>query len=96
MIERPEFIKPVRVVGMIVCIEDCINFTDVFPQRLLPQTDPHTIADGLRTGLGALTWPVLRDRVDVDAMRAVAGERLERLDADLQRGGRLGSPGRPR
>ena len=32
--------------------------------RLLPQTAPETVADGLRTGLGALTWPVVRDLVD--------------------------------
>lgn len=31
---------------------------------LLPQTDPRTIADGLRTGLGRLTWPILRDHVE--------------------------------
>lgn len=31
---------------------------------LMPQTDPHTIADGLLTSLGDLTWPVLRDRVE--------------------------------
>jgi threonine dehydratase len=31
---------------------------------LLPQTNPHTIADGLRTSLGELTWPVLRDGVE--------------------------------
>ncbi len=30
---------------------------------LLPQTAPATIADGLRTSLGALTWPVVRDVV---------------------------------
>jgi len=30
---------------------------------LVPQTDPHTIADGLRTSLGSLTWPVVRDVV---------------------------------
>jgi len=29
----------------------------------VPQTDPHTIADGLRTSLGTLTWPVVRDVV---------------------------------
>ena len=29
----------------------------------LPQLDPQTVADGLRTGLGELTWPVLRDVV---------------------------------
>jgi threonine dehydratase/serine racemase len=32
--------------------------------RLVPQTAPRTVADGLRTSLGELTWPVLRDRVE--------------------------------
>jgi len=32
--------------------------------RRLPQDDPHTVADGLRTGLGELTWPVVRDHVE--------------------------------
>ena len=32
--------------------------------QLLPQTGPRTIADGLLTSLGDLTWPVLRDRVE--------------------------------
>ena len=31
--------------------------------RLIAQSAPQTIADGLRTSLGALTWPVIRDRV---------------------------------
>jgi threonine dehydratase/serine racemase len=31
---------------------------------LIPQTGPKTIADGLLTSLGELTWPVLRDQVD--------------------------------
>jgi threonine dehydratase/serine racemase len=31
---------------------------------LVPQTAPKTIADGLVTSLGALTWPVVRDLVD--------------------------------
>jgi threonine dehydratase len=31
---------------------------------LLPQTGPRTVADGLLTSLGDLTWPVLRDRVE--------------------------------
>jgi threonine dehydratase len=30
---------------------------------LVPQTGTHTVADGLRTSLGALTWPVVRDVV---------------------------------
>jgi threonine dehydratase len=31
---------------------------------LIPQTAPHTIADGLLTGLGQLTWPIIRDHVE--------------------------------
>jgi threonine dehydratase/serine racemase len=30
----------------------------------LPQTDPRTVADGLRTSLGDLTWPIVRDHVE--------------------------------
>ncbi len=30
----------------------------------LPQASPRTIADGLLTSLGALTWPVLRDAIE--------------------------------
>ncbi len=32
---------------------------------LQPQLDPRTIADGLRTSLGSLAWPILRERVEV-------------------------------
>ncbi|MCS7044751.1 MAG: pyridoxal-phosphate dependent enzyme [Gemmataceae bacterium] len=32
--------------------------------KLLPQTNPQTIADGLLTSLGELTWPVVRDQVE--------------------------------
>jgi len=32
-------------------------------KRLIPQTGPRTVADGLRTSLGNLTWPVVRDLV---------------------------------
>jgi threonine dehydratase/serine racemase len=32
--------------------------------KLIPQTGPRTIADGLLTSLGELTWPLLRDRVE--------------------------------
>ena len=32
--------------------------------RLIPQTSPQTIADGLLTSLGELTWPVIREEVD--------------------------------
>jgi threonine dehydratase len=31
---------------------------------LVPQIEPRTIADGLRTSLGDLTWPVLREQVE--------------------------------
>ena len=31
---------------------------------LLPQSNPRTLADGLLTGLGDLTWPIVRDLVD--------------------------------
>jgi len=30
---------------------------------LIPQTNPQTVADGLRTSMGNLTWPVIRDLV---------------------------------
>jgi threonine dehydratase len=30
----------------------------------LPQKNPQTIADGLRTSLGEHTWPIVRDKVD--------------------------------
>jgi threonine dehydratase/serine racemase len=32
--------------------------------HVIPMIEPKTIADGLVTSLGALTWPVLRDRVE--------------------------------
>ncbi|NNE43149.1 MAG: pyridoxal-phosphate dependent enzyme [Gemmatimonadetes bacterium] len=32
--------------------------------KLVPQTDPRTVADGLLTSLGDLTWPVLRDHLE--------------------------------
>ncbi|HSQ55521.1 MAG TPA: pyridoxal-phosphate dependent enzyme, partial [Gemmata sp.] len=32
--------------------------------KWLPQTNPNTIADGLLTSTGELTWPVIRDLVD--------------------------------
>jgi threonine dehydratase len=32
--------------------------------RRIPQTGPRTIADGLLTSLGELTWPILRDHLD--------------------------------
>lgn len=32
--------------------------------ELIPQTNPQTIADGLLTSLGQLTWPIIRDHVE--------------------------------
>jgi threonine dehydratase/serine racemase len=32
--------------------------------KLVPQTGPKTIADGLLTSLGELTWPIVRDHVE--------------------------------
>lgn len=32
--------------------------------ELIPQTGPDTVADGLLTSLGELTWPVIRDHVE--------------------------------
>ncbi|MBI4864648.1 MAG: pyridoxal-phosphate dependent enzyme [Candidatus Riflebacteria bacterium] len=48
--------------------------------RLVLQTDPRTVADGLLTSLGALTWPIIRDRVErilgVDEEEIVRAMRL--------------------
>jgi len=32
--------------------------------KLIPKTSPNTIADGLLTSLGDLTWPIIRDHVE--------------------------------
>lgn len=40
----------------------------------LPQTGPHTIADGLLTSLGTLTWPFVRD--DVERIVTVSEEQI--------------------
>jgi threonine dehydratase/serine racemase len=48
--------------------------------RLIPQTTPQTIADGLLTSLGQLTWPIIRDHVErvitVSEPQIVAAMRL--------------------
>lgn len=48
--------------------------------QLLPQTAPKTIADGLLTSLGELTWPILRDHLEeiitVDDDAIIAAMRL--------------------
>ena len=33
-------------------------------KKFIPQTGPNTIADGLLTSLGELTWPIIRDHVE--------------------------------
>ncbi|MBI1817410.1 MAG: pyridoxal-phosphate dependent enzyme [Deltaproteobacteria bacterium] len=47
---------------------------------LIPQTAPNTLADGLLTGLGELTWPIIRDHVErvvtVSDAQIVAAMRL--------------------
>jgi threonine dehydratase len=44
--------------------------------KLIPQTGPKTIADGLLTSLGELTWPILRDHVE--AVVTVSEEEIVR------------------
>ena len=48
--------------------------------QLIPQTDPNTVADGLLTSMGELTWPYIRDLVEqivvVDDEQIVAAMRL--------------------
>ncbi len=48
--------------------------------KLIPQTSPRTIADGLLTSLGDLTWPLVRDQVErvltVSEEQIVAAMRL--------------------
>jgi threonine dehydratase len=58
--------------------------------KLIPQTDPRTIADGLLTSLGDLTWPIVRDHVEavltVDDEEIVAAMRLvfERMNIVIE------------
>ena len=58
--------------------DDCAR--SVAAGKLIPQTDPHTIADGLLTSLGQHTWPILRDHVEqvlvVDDEQIVEAMRL--------------------
>lgn len=48
--------------------------------KWIPQTGPNTIADGLLTSLGQLTWPIIRDQVEriftVSEEQIVAAMRL--------------------
>ena len=46
--------------------------------RLVPQTNPNTIADGLLTSLGEWTWPYVRDAVS-EIVTATEGEIIEAM-----------------
>lgn len=56
----------------------------------VPQTDPNSIADGLLTSLGRLTWPIIRDQVErvftVTEPQIVAAMRLvwERMKSVIE------------
>ncbi len=52
--------------------------------RLIPQTSPHTIADGLLTSLGDRTWPVIREHVH-DILTVSDDEIIESLSLLFQR-----------
>ena len=57
-----ELAPRVRVIGAEPLAADDAARSKAAGERIL-QTDPRTVADGLRTSLGALTWPVVRDLV---------------------------------
>ncbi len=50
----------------------------------LPQLDPRTIADGLRTSLGPNTWPIVRDRVE-EILRVREDEIIEAMRLCFER-----------
>ncbi len=52
--------------------------------KLIPQTAPNTIADGLLTSLGDLTWPVVRDLVE-EIVTVSDGEIIAALRLVLER-----------
>jgi threonine dehydratase/serine racemase len=62
----------------------------------LPQTGPNTIADGLLTSLGELTWPVVRDQVERvvtvtdDQIRAAMRLVWERMKLVVEPSGAVG------
>jgi len=74
-----ELAPRVRVIG-----GEPLGADDAFRSKeagvFLPQTGPNTLADGLLTSLGSLTWPVVRDVVErivvVDEDEIVAAMRL--------------------
>jgi threonine dehydratase/serine racemase len=64
--------------------------------QLIPQTGPNTIADGLLTSLGQLTWPVIRDHVERivtvtdDQIRAAMRLVWERMKLIVEPSGAVG------
>jgi threonine dehydratase len=63
----------------------------------LPQTAPNTIADGLLTSTGQLTWPIIRDLVEAvftvsdDEIRAVMRLVWERMKLIVEPSGAVGA-----
>lgn len=63
---------------------------------LVPQTGPDTIADGLLTSLGDLTWPILRDHlervitVDDDEIRAAMRDVMQHAKLVVEPSGAVG------
>lgn len=63
----------------------------------LPQTGPNTIADGLLTSLGQLTWPIIRDQVErvvtvtEDQIRAAMRLVWERMKLIVEPSGVVGA-----
>jgi threonine dehydratase/serine racemase len=49
--------------------------------HFVPQTNPQTLADGLKTSLGELTWPVIRDCVE--AIHTVSEARIVQITRDV-------------
>ena len=64
--------------------------------KFIPQTAPNTIADGLLTSLGTLTWPIVRDRVERvftvtdDQIRAAMRLVWERMKLIVEPSGAVG------
>jgi threonine dehydratase len=64
--------------------------------RFIPQTGPDTIADGLLTSLGELTWPIVRDKVERiitvtdDQIRAAMRLVWERMKLIVEPSGAVG------
>src|SRR5262249_53019147 len=65
--------------------------------KLIPQTGPNTIADGLLTSLGQLPWPIIRDQVERivtvtdDQIRAAMRLVWERMKLVVEPSGAVGA-----